>query len=305
MLYSVEVKDPNATIGIELDWAPHLGGATIDDSDWFVPAGITPTGFDKTATTTSVGLTGGTLGSSYRLINRVTFTGGGNEDWTVDVPLEEPVVLPLGPPYATLSEAVKYQEKADGEEPLKVGMVLEDASDMVARFAPRPAAVTTQLSEAINSTQTTIPVKAADYLPDRGTLYVDSELIYYFGKTSTSGGTYTGGAGILAGAVRGRHTTTPASHSQDASVTEVDYALKARRAELVVFEWLWDTRGYKPARSGVVGSESYSIDMASIRDIVRQQMGRYYLGGQTKSVPVVSAFPRNPFQGRNAWIGNI
>jgi hypothetical protein len=205
-----------------------------------------------------------------------------------------------GPPYATVEDAELRHDRIVGEEPTKIDDILLDASDMVAYLAPRPATIATALSEGMTSSQATIPAKKLEAFPDRGTVEIGSELLYYFGKTNPSGGAYYGLAGILTAVRRGMHETIPATHSADDVVTLADYPLKARRAELAVFEWLWDTRGYKPSRTGVVSSESYSIG-PEVQTIVRRIMGPYY-ARKPKTASVTSSFKRYP--DFYEWIGN-
>jgi hypothetical protein len=180
---------------------------------------------------------------------------------------------------------------------------LADASDIVTALAPVPVTITGTLSSAMDATQSTIPLKAADAFPAMSTVLIDNELLYYFGKSSPTGGAYYQGAGNLTGAQRGRHATPAATHAQDVTVKDYEYPLRARRAELAIFEWLWESRGYKPARSGPVGSESYSIG-PEIETIVKRIMGPRF-ANRTKSVGIKSTFPRyDPLTRYPRWVGN-
>ena len=66
-------KDPSAVLDYSVDWTDFLQTAeTIATSTWVVPSGITAdsdTNDDKIAT---IWLSGGTVGKSYELINRIT-----------------------------------------------------------------------------------------------------------------------------------------------------------------------------------------------------------------------------------------
>ncbi len=294
LLYSSEGKDPNSTVAFELDWTPHLGGTTLGTSNWIVPSGVTIVSTAKTNSTAIITLSGGTVRQSYRLTNRVTFTGGGTEDWTLDIRVEELSAVPQGPPFATISECQAVQPSAEGEEPIKVEMVLNQSSNWVAKLAPRPVALVSVVAVAMDAVQTTVPVLRIESFQAEGMIVIEGELIQYTGKLSSVYETITTGVGNLTGAMRGRRATVPAAHAFGVLVEEADYPLKAREAELSVFEWLWDTRGYKPSRTGVIGSESYSIDPGSIKEIVKATMGRYYNGGMRMGkVAVISSFPRN------------
>lgn len=80
-----EPKDPDEVLDYQIDWSGRLDEAdTIATSTWTVPDGLTegaPDSFDDT--TTTVWLTGGTLGTTYDLLNRVTTAGGRTMDQTM------------------------------------------------------------------------------------------------------------------------------------------------------------------------------------------------------------------------------
>lgn len=297
MPYSAVNKDPDGVADYSLDYSGDLGGAsaadTIATSTWTVPDGITQNSESHTTKTTTIWLSGGTLGQDYELLNRIVSVGGRTFDGILFVRATQHRTVPVGPPYATVAEATDYQPSAEGASAMKIEYVLQDASDIVQRLAPRPGGILAALSASMTDSQDTIPLKAADTLPTSGTVRIGTELLQYFGKTSTgsAGGTYYRGAGNLVNAVRGRHATTAASHALDDVVELVDYPLKARRAELAVFEWLWATRGYIPSKTGVIASESYSIG-PEIMNIVKQAMGSYY-AGKSKSISVGSTFSKS------------
>ncbi len=86
-----------------------------------------------------------------------------------------------------------------------------------ARVYPYPSASanTTTLGAAISSvTATTITVVDSSDFPTQGRIIIDSEVISYTGKTSTTS---------LTGCVRGEEDTTAATHSNGATVTERDF----------------------------------------------------------------------------------
>jgi hypothetical protein len=74
------LKDPSANKDYWVDWAPFLAGDTIQTSVWTVPTGLTKGVDSKTDTTTTVWLSGGTLGANYVVVNRVTTAAGRIED---------------------------------------------------------------------------------------------------------------------------------------------------------------------------------------------------------------------------------
>jgi hypothetical protein len=79
-------KDPDEVLDYALDWADRLAaGDTIDTSLWILPAGITKDNEGIDGANTVIWLSGGTLGGSYDLVNRITTTGGRTHDQTVRV----------------------------------------------------------------------------------------------------------------------------------------------------------------------------------------------------------------------------
>jgi len=78
---SVRLKDPDAVEDWTHDWSSQLAsGETISTSAWaVVPSGeLTVDSNSKTSTSTSVVLSGGTAGKSYRVTNSIVTTGSQN-----------------------------------------------------------------------------------------------------------------------------------------------------------------------------------------------------------------------------------
>lgn len=91
-------KDPQAKKNYTLDWSgaapgPRLtDGDTITTSTWTVPVGITegdPSPATKTDTTTTIWLSGGTLGTVYKITNHVVTAQGIEDDWSFQVLIED------------------------------------------------------------------------------------------------------------------------------------------------------------------------------------------------------------------------
>ena len=76
-------KDPDATKDYQALWAEWLKTDTISASTWIVPTGITKLSDSFTTTTATIWLTGGTLGRTYKVVNRVATVGGRTEDQTL------------------------------------------------------------------------------------------------------------------------------------------------------------------------------------------------------------------------------
>lgn len=77
------IKDPDEVLDYVRDWSAILGDDTIATSTWVVPSGITKNSDTNTTTTTTVWLSGGTLGEDYALVNRITTAGGRTLDKTL------------------------------------------------------------------------------------------------------------------------------------------------------------------------------------------------------------------------------
>lgn len=70
-------KYPDEKIYYSLDWSRALGERTIASSAWTIPAGVTEFGSDSfTDTSTTVGIQGGTDGTTYTIENDVTLSTG-------------------------------------------------------------------------------------------------------------------------------------------------------------------------------------------------------------------------------------
>lgn len=295
MLYSATDKDPNAVLDYIFDWADFLGNDTIATSTFpSFPSGITNVSSSTSTTDVTLWLSGGSEGQDYQITNRITTnsTPARVMDWVLLVRVTQDRLLPLldGPPYASVRQASAYQAAADGAEPFKVEMVLRDASDIVAHLVPPPDTVKAKLAAAMDTVQTKLTLDNSYFFPENGTVLVDSEVIQYRDKELPA--SFITGSNDLPNLLRGRNATIPSTHTSGTDVTEIGYPLRALRAELAVFEWLWDTRGYKPSRSGVVGSESYSIG-SEVHAIVRQVMGPYYGGeGGVRGTATLATLPR-------------
>ena len=300
MPYSSTSKDPNAVLDFQFDWSTHLGSDTISSYSFpSFPTGITKDSDSRNGNVITIWLSGGTNRQDYLITNRVVTTGGRTEDWILIVRVGQFSVIPTGPPYAAITEHVAYTPMAEGEEAFKVEMVALDASDIVQQLVPSPPVVEGVLSAAMDAAQTTVPVTESltEPFPSSGEILIGSEVISYSGRAEYSS--------TLTGARRGAHASVAATHASGDAVREVGYALRARRAELAVFEWLFSTRGWRPSRSGVLGSEAYSIG-DEVKQVVRQIMGPYYGrkgGAIRKSVPMTN-FPRKsktPYDWQMGW----
>jgi hypothetical protein len=70
-------KDPQSTLDYQIDWSEWLAdGDTISASQWTVPSGLTEESSTNTTTTATVLLSGGDLGVTYAVANRITTAAG-------------------------------------------------------------------------------------------------------------------------------------------------------------------------------------------------------------------------------------
>lgn len=82
---AVYIKDPDSILDYKIDWSAWLAADTILSSTWIVPTGLTKTSQSNTTTTTTVWLSGGTLGQNYQVTNRITTNQNRTEDRTFDI----------------------------------------------------------------------------------------------------------------------------------------------------------------------------------------------------------------------------
>lgn len=82
----LNIKDPNATLEFGRDWSTWLpAGDTIVTSTWIIPTGLTKTDESNTTTTATVWLSGGTLGQSYEITNRIVTAQGRTDDRSIQI----------------------------------------------------------------------------------------------------------------------------------------------------------------------------------------------------------------------------
>jgi len=71
------IKDPQAVLDYGFDWSDWLDtDDTVSTSTWNVPAGITKDSDTKTTTTTTIWLSAGTVGRTYKITNRMVTANG-------------------------------------------------------------------------------------------------------------------------------------------------------------------------------------------------------------------------------------
>lgn len=83
--YPTWTKDPEAVKDYTLDWTDWLAGDEITDSTWTVPAGLTKDSMGNTTKVTSIWLSGGVLGESYILSNKIRTLGNRTESRSIEI----------------------------------------------------------------------------------------------------------------------------------------------------------------------------------------------------------------------------
>lgn len=79
-------KDPDDILDYQVNWAARLlSGEAITGSTWVVPAGITQDDDEFTDTTATIWLSGGTAGTTYNVVSRITTDQGRQMDQTTRI----------------------------------------------------------------------------------------------------------------------------------------------------------------------------------------------------------------------------
>ena len=82
-------KDPNAVLDYTVDWTRWLAADQVATSEWIIPSGLTRMADSKTSTSATVWLSGGNVGQSYTVTNRITTAAGRTEDRSFTIRVEE------------------------------------------------------------------------------------------------------------------------------------------------------------------------------------------------------------------------
>ncbi len=82
-------KDSHDTLDYYVDWLTFLAGDTISASVWIVPVGIAQLSISNTTTRATIWLSGGTIGETYQITNRITTAGGRIKDQSIYVKIVE------------------------------------------------------------------------------------------------------------------------------------------------------------------------------------------------------------------------
>ena len=91
MPLSWPAKDPNEVLDFDLDWSERLGSDTISASVWLLSGSgtVVMDSNTHTSTATKLWLSGGTVGETNVLTNRVTTAAGRVMDQSVKLKIKE------------------------------------------------------------------------------------------------------------------------------------------------------------------------------------------------------------------------
>ena len=83
-------KDPDSIIDYGVDWATWLAsGETITTSTWPELGDLTSVSESNTTTATAIFISGGVLGATYTLTNRIVTSAGRTEDRSMYIACQE------------------------------------------------------------------------------------------------------------------------------------------------------------------------------------------------------------------------
>lgn len=82
-------KDPDDVLDYTINWAKFLDQDTIATSTFTVVSGITKDGESNTTTSSTVWLSGGTIGQTYQISCRITTVGGRTKDQSFYIKVEQ------------------------------------------------------------------------------------------------------------------------------------------------------------------------------------------------------------------------
>ncbi len=88
MTIAFPVKDPDEVLDYVLDWSLRILTDTITTSLWIVPTGITKDSDDFDDSTTTIWLSGGTIGTAYVMTNRIETADGRTMDQSCKIKIK-------------------------------------------------------------------------------------------------------------------------------------------------------------------------------------------------------------------------
>lgn len=82
-------KDPAARLDYEIDWTTWLDGDTLTASTWVSDSGLTVASSSYDDSKATVWLTGGTLGTRYKVTNHITTAQGRIDERTLTITIRD------------------------------------------------------------------------------------------------------------------------------------------------------------------------------------------------------------------------
>lgn len=85
------VKDPDATLDYAFDWSQWLSNDTIVSSEWVAESGITkvPASESIDGNITRVFISGGAVGESYTLANKITTNASRIDERSIEIKIRQ------------------------------------------------------------------------------------------------------------------------------------------------------------------------------------------------------------------------
>lgn len=83
------IKDPDAVLDYSIDWSDWLDDDTIATSTWEAEDDITVDSDSSTSTTTTIWLSGGTVGAKYRVTNHIVTAAGREDDRRITIRIRD------------------------------------------------------------------------------------------------------------------------------------------------------------------------------------------------------------------------
>jgi hypothetical protein len=78
-------KTPGGVLDYPFNWEKWLGTDTIATAVWTVPTGLTKTAQSETETVANAWISGGVIGTSYKVSCKITTVGGRTEERTIEI----------------------------------------------------------------------------------------------------------------------------------------------------------------------------------------------------------------------------
>jgi hypothetical protein len=78
-------QDPDDLLPATIDWSEFLGAETLTSSQWTAEEGVTISSPTRDDTTTTVWISGGTIGQTFKITNSIVTSGAREKDFSFNV----------------------------------------------------------------------------------------------------------------------------------------------------------------------------------------------------------------------------